>query len=151
MNGCMYFLYPKDITQLGIFQHGYGHYMYNFFLPFNNSIFLRCTSYLELYFYSIFFTEIPELLETGNRRSTFIFMVSYLLDVICARNIFPGLGLSWNIWNYMSMCILEVYGKIGIRNPMLVSVMNSWLGYTPLFSNKTSQDFQKQQRRSSQR
>jgi hypothetical protein len=25
------------------------------------------------------------------------FMASYLLDVVCARNVFPGLGLSWHV------------------------------------------------------
>jgi hypothetical protein len=27
----------------------------------------------------------------------FFFMASYLLDVMCARNIFPGMGLSWHV------------------------------------------------------
>jgi hypothetical protein len=25
------------------------------------------------------------------------FMASYLLDVVCARNIFPGMGLRWHV------------------------------------------------------
>jgi hypothetical protein len=47
---CMYFLCPKDVTQLGIFQHGFGHFLYYFFLPFDNSILLRCPSCWEVYF-----------------------------------------------------------------------------------------------------
>jgi hypothetical protein len=33
------------------------------------------------------------------------FMESYLLDVMCARNIFPGMGLSWHVSEFTCACI----------------------------------------------
>jgi hypothetical protein len=46
--------------------------------------------------------------KTESRRSALLFMASYLLDVICARNIFPGMGLSWHV----SELLFHVYFSI---------------------------------------
>jgi len=46
-------------------------------------------------------------------------MASYLLNVICAKNVFDGMSSS-----YMYMYTLAFCGKIGTKNHLLSSAMN---------------------------
>jgi hypothetical protein len=43
------------------------------------------------------------------------YMASYLLDVICARNIFAGMNLSWHVVELLCMFISTFCGKIGTK------------------------------------
>jgi hypothetical protein len=51
-------------------------------------------------------------------------MVSYLLDVICARNIFAGMNLRWHIAELPCMSISTFCGRTGTRDLTLLYVMN---------------------------
>jgi hypothetical protein len=41
---------------------------------------------------------VEEAQKTKVGETPIFFMVSYLLDAICARNVFPGIGLSWHVF-----------------------------------------------------
>jgi hypothetical protein len=45
-------------------------------------------------------------------------MASYLLDVICARNVFPGLSLSWNVSEFP----VHVYFSVLWENKYKISI-----------------------------
>jgi hypothetical protein len=42
-------------------------------------------------------TKLEEVQNPKPKETLAFYMASYLLDVICARNVFPGLSLSWHI------------------------------------------------------
>jgi hypothetical protein len=61
---------------------------------------------------------IQQAQETKEGETPSFFMASFLLDVICARNVFSGMNLSWHVLSYRYMSILASYGKTSIRNFM---------------------------------
>jgi hypothetical protein len=70
------------------------------------------------------------------------YMASYLLDVMCARNIFAGMNLSWHMsQSSWSMYISTSYGRTGTRNLTPSSAMNSSHVFISFFLRKNARDY----------
>jgi hypothetical protein len=67
-------------------------------------------------------------------------MASYLLDVMCARNAFAGMNLSWHVAELRSTSTSTCYGKTSTRNIMPSSAMNSSTTFILLFLRRNAQE-----------
>jgi hypothetical protein len=74
-------------------------------------------------------------------------MVSFLLDVLCAQNTFPGLYLFGKSLRYMSTCILIYSRKIGTRSFILKFVTFSHQGFIFSSLDKSVPCYPNKQRR----
>jgi hypothetical protein len=75
------------------------------------------------------------------------YMASYILDVIYARNFFAWMNLNWHSSELRSMYTSAYYGKIGTRNPMLLSVISLLHAFTSCSLGNNAPDCQLKKRR----
>jgi hypothetical protein len=74
-------------------------------------------------------------------------MASYLLDVICARNVFVDMNLRWHVVELPVHVYFIILWENRYKNPTHSSTMNSSLIFILLYLKRNAQDYPQQPRK----